>query len=139
MLLYKPGNDPFTFVTPTARTSTDRLPCTTSTDAFEIGPVQRCCSISLAWSFPNSISTINNYIIRSKNRKKDWATRKEHLRRELTSRINYLNTCNSIQVKFHVFQNVIWVFFQWNTRKHAKNVTNITRLEPTRSDKQTCT
>ena len=47
-----------TFVTPTARTSTDRLPWTTSTEAFEIGPVQRCCNISLAWSLPNSTSTI---------------------------------------------------------------------------------
>lgn len=40
--------DAITFVTPTARTSTERLPWTTSTDAFEMGPVQRCCNISLA-------------------------------------------------------------------------------------------
>ena len=47
-----------TFVTPTDLTSTDRLPWTTSRDALEIGPVQRCCNRSLAWSLPNSTSRL---------------------------------------------------------------------------------
>lgn len=50
--------DVHTFVIPTARTSTERPPWTTSTAALEIGPVQRCCNMSLAWSLPNSTSEI---------------------------------------------------------------------------------
>jgi len=38
----------FTFVTPTAWTSTDWPPLTTSTEALEIGPAHKCCNMSLA-------------------------------------------------------------------------------------------
>ena len=61
-----------TFVTLAARTSTDRLPWTTSTDALEIGPVQRCCSMSLAWSFPNSTSGRDHRISNKKRQPKKW-------------------------------------------------------------------